>query len=74
MRASAESSRMTISLRLISSENTALVRPCLTEQERAKSRPSVDFPRPGRAATTIIWPGGLETNLSKVAAGAGIAW
>ena len=25
--------------------------------DRAKSSPSVDFPNPGRAATTIIWPG-----------------
>jgi hypothetical protein len=57
IRASAESSRMTISDLLISSENTALVMPCLTEQERAKSSPRVDLPRPGRAATTIICPG-----------------
>src|SRR6185295_11301266 len=48
MRASADRSRMTISDLLISSENTALVRPCLTEHERAKSRPRVDFPSPGR--------------------------
>ena len=57
IRASADSSRMMISDLLISSEKTALVRPCLIEHERAKSRPSVDLPRPGRAATTIIWPG-----------------
>ncbi len=54
IRASADSSRMTISDLLISSENTALVRPCFTEQDRAKSSPRVDFPSPGRAATTII--------------------
>ena len=57
IRASADSNRMTISDLLISSENTALVMPCLTEQDRAKSSPSVLFPSPGRAATTIIWPG-----------------
>ena len=50
IRASADSSRITISERLISSENTALVRPWRTEQERAKSSPSVDLPKPGRAA------------------------
>ena len=43
IRASADSSRMTISLLLISREKTALVRPCLTEQERAKSSPSVEL-------------------------------
>ncbi len=41
--ASAESSRMVISLRLISSEKTHEVRPCLIEAERAKSRPSVEL-------------------------------
>ena len=45
---------MTISLRLISRLKIALVRPCLMLQERAKSRPSVDLPIAGRAATTII--------------------
>jgi hypothetical protein len=39
IRASADSSRMTISLLLISSENTTLVIWCLTEQARAKSNP-----------------------------------
>ena len=39
IRASAESSRMTISLLLISSENTTLVMSCLTEQARANSIP-----------------------------------
>ena len=43
IRASADSSRMTISDLLISSENTALVMPCFTEQERAKSSPSVEL-------------------------------
>ena len=43
IRASADSSRMTISVLLISSENTALVMPCLTEQDRAKSSPSVEL-------------------------------
>ncbi len=57
IRASAESSRMTISLLLISSENTTLVMPFLTEQARARSSPSVDLPSPGRAAMTIICPG-----------------
>ncbi len=57
IRASADSSRMTISDLLISSENTTLVRPCFTEHDLAKSSPSVDLPNPGRAATTIICPG-----------------
>ena len=46
IRASADSSRMTISDLLISRENTALVMPCLTEQDRAKSSPSVILPEP----------------------------
>jgi len=54
MPASAESSRMTISLRLISREKMTLPMPCLMEQDRTQSRPSVDFPTPGRAATMII--------------------
>src|ERR687893_355891 len=51
IRASADSSRMTISDLLISRENTTLVRPCFTEHDLAKSSPSVLFPSPGRAAT-----------------------
>ncbi len=57
MRASADSRRIVISLRLISSEKTTLVWPCLMDADRAMSRPSVDLPMAGRAARTIIWPG-----------------
>ena len=54
--ASALSSRITISVRDISSEKMALVRLFLMLAARAKSSPTVDFPMAGRAATTIIWP------------------
>ena len=55
--ASAESRRMAISAPVISSEKIADGTPCLTDAARQKSSPSVDLPTPGRAATTIIWPG-----------------
>ncbi len=55
--ASAESNRMTISLRLISSEKMTLVRPCLMEADRARSSPRVDLPSAGRAAMMTSWPG-----------------
>ena len=35
--------RMTISVRLISSEKITLVMPCFTEHDRAKSSPSVEL-------------------------------
>ena len=56
-RASADSRRMVISLRLISSEKTTDVMPCLIDADRAMSMPIVDLPMAGRAARTIIWPG-----------------
>lgn len=56
-RASAESRRMAISLRPISSEKITLGSLCWIEQARAKSSARVDFPIAGRAAMTIIWPG-----------------
>ena len=43
IRASADSSRMMISVLLISSEKIALVMPCFTEHDRAKSRPRVEL-------------------------------
>ena len=43
MRASADSSRMVISVRLISSEKITLVRPCLIDAARAMSRPRVEL-------------------------------
>ena len=52
--ASAESMRIAISAPVISSEKIALGMPCRIEADRQKSRPSVDLPTPGRAATTII--------------------
>ncbi len=52
--ASADSSRITISDLLISSEKMTLANRCLIEHDRMKSKPSVDFPTPGRAATMII--------------------
>ena len=55
--ASAESMRMVISLRLISSEKITEVMPCLIDADRRMSRASVDLPMAGRAAMTIIWPG-----------------
>ena len=48
---------MVISVRLISSEKTAVACLCLIAAARAMSRPRVDLPTAGRAATTIIWPG-----------------
>ncbi|SKV42736.1 Uncharacterised protein [Mycobacteroides abscessus subsp. abscessus] len=48
---------MTISVLLISSEKMTLGSWCLIEHERMKSRPRVDLPTPGRAATMIICPG-----------------
>ncbi len=57
MVASADRMRMVISVRLISSENTAAAMLCLIAAARAMSIPSVDFPTAGRAATTIICPG-----------------
>ena len=55
-RASAESRRMVISLRLISSEKMQVAMLFLMAALRATSNPSVDFPTAGRAARTIIWP------------------
>ena len=55
--ASAESSRVTISILLISSEKMALAMLCRTAALRAKSMLAVDLPRPGRPATMISWPG-----------------
>ncbi|CFE37551.1 Uncharacterised protein [Mycobacterium tuberculosis] len=55
--ASADSSRMTISDLLISSEKMTLAIRCLIEHDRMKSSPRVDFPTPGRAATMTICPG-----------------
>ena len=55
--ASADKSRMVISVRLISSEKMHDVNPCLIDADRARSKPSVLFPIAGRAATMIIWPG-----------------
>ena len=57
MLASADSSRMVISIWLISRLKMAEVRPCLIDADRARSSASVDFPQPGRAATMTIWPG-----------------
>ena len=57
MPASADISRMTISLRPISREKMALVRLFFTDAARAKSSPTVDLPIAGRAATMIICPG-----------------
>jgi hypothetical protein len=48
---------MVISLRLISSENTQVAMLALIAADRAMSRPRVDLPTAGRAASTIIWPG-----------------
>ncbi len=53
-RASADSSRIAISLRPISSEKMTLGRLCLIAAVRAKSSARVDFPIAGRAAMTII--------------------
>ena len=47
---------MTISLRLISSEKIAEVKLCLMLAERARSKPKVDLPIAGRAATIINCP------------------
>jgi len=55
--ASAEISRITISVLVISKLKNAVHRPFLIDAARAKSRPRVDFPMPGRAATMIICPG-----------------
>ncbi|CAB4886511.1 unannotated protein [freshwater metagenome] len=52
--ASADSRRMTISVRLISREKMTLGIPCLMEHERMKSILRVDLPTPGLAATIII--------------------
>ena len=43
IRASADSSRMVISVRLISSEKMQLVSPCLIDADRAMSSPSVEL-------------------------------
>ena len=56
IRASADSNRMTISDLLISRENTALVMPCLTEQDRAKSSPSVVVRRNTNVASLTTTP------------------
>jgi len=56
-RASADSSRMVISLRPISRLNSTVAMPCLMAAARAKSSASVDFPMAGLAAMTTIWPG-----------------
>ena len=50
-RASADSRRMVISLRLISREKITEVRPCLIDADRAMSSASVDLPMAGRAAS-----------------------
>ncbi len=55
--ASADSSRMTISLRLISREKITLVSPCLMDAARHTSIPRVDFPIDGRAARITSCPG-----------------
>ena len=55
-RDSAESSRMVISLRLISRLNMTVVSPCFSDAARARSKASVDFPMAGLAAITTIWP------------------
>ena len=55
--ASAESSRMVISLRVISREKITLAMLWWIDAARQKSRPSVDFPIAGRAAMITIWPG-----------------
>ena len=55
--ASADSSRMVISLRVISREKITLVMLWWIDADRQKSRPSVDFPMAGRPATITIWPG-----------------
>ncbi len=56
IRASADSSRMVISARDISRLKIALLRLFLIDAARQKSRPSVDFPEPGRPATITICP------------------
>ena len=55
-RASAESIRIVISERLISSEKITDVSPFLIDAWRAISKPSVDLPTPGRAASTTMFP------------------
>jgi hypothetical protein len=52
--ASADRSRMVISIWLISSEKMTEVRPFLIDADRARSRANVLFPIPGLAATMII--------------------
>ena len=52
--ASADSSRMVISVLLISSEKITEARLCLMEALRTMSKPRVDFPIAGLAARTII--------------------
>ncbi len=52
--ASAESRRIAISAAVISNEKIALGVSPLMEAARTKSRPIVDLPTPGRAATTTI--------------------
>ena len=54
--ASAESSRMVISERVISRLKKQLVRLLWIDAARHRSRASVDLPMAGRAATMIIWP------------------
>ena len=54
--ASAESSRIVISVRVISRLKKTLVRLLWIEAARQKSRARVDFPMAGRAATMIICP------------------
>ena len=56
-RASADNIRMVISERLISSEKITEVLPSVIDAWRAISRPSVDLPTAGLAASTIILPG-----------------
>ena len=55
--ASADSTRIVISVRLISREKIAVACLCRIAAARAMSRPMVDLPTAGRAAMTIIWPG-----------------
>ena len=54
--ASADSSRMVISERVISRLKKQLVRLLWIDAARHRSSASVDFPMAGRAATMIIWP------------------
>src|SRR4051794_41957427 len=56
--ASAESSRMVISLRVISREKITLAMLWGIDADRQKTRPSVDFPHPGGGGTDTHLPRG----------------